>query len=101
MGDIHQYLPKLTVNELFIRDLMAAESPCFGLGYVEERGSHCGFIALRPETLIPSTCSAQGFRFGHSVLEFDGNPVFHFAFEFYGHALYHGLVYRVIQLFKR
>ncbi|WP_039907836.1 hypothetical protein [Candidatus Regiella insecticola] len=92
MGDISIFLPRLTVNKLFIRDLMAAGSPCFALGYVEERGSHCGVIALRPATPIPSASSAQGFRFGHSVLGFDGKPVLHFAFEFYGHVIYRGLV---------
>ena len=92
MGDVHNYLPKLTVNKLFIRDLMAANTPCFALGYVEDRGSKCGFIALRPEIPIPSGSTEQGFRFGHSVLGIEKSQVLHFAFEFYGHAIYHGLV---------
>ncbi len=92
MGNVHTFLPKLTVNRLFVRDLIAANPPCFALGYVEERGSTSGFIALRPEAPVPTTSTQQGFRFGHSVLEFEGNPVLHFAFEFYGHAVYHGLV---------
>jgi len=92
MGDVHTFLPRLTLNQLFVRDLMAANSPCFALGYLEERGSKSGFIALRPEVPIPTTSTQQGFRFGHSVLGLEGNPVLHFAFEFYGHTIYHGLV---------
>lgn len=37
MGEVHNYLPRLTVNQLLIRDLMAAQAPCFALGYVEDR----------------------------------------------------------------
>ncbi len=92
MGEVHTYLPRLTVNELFIHDLMAANPPCFAFGYVEDQGSKSGFIALRPEAPIPAISTEQGFRFGHSVLGPDTSPVLHFAFEFYGHATYHGLV---------
>jgi hypothetical protein len=91
MGETHTYLPRLTVNELFISDLMSARPPCFALGYVEDRGAKCGFIALRPEAPIPAVSTKQGFCFGHSVLGPRANPVLHFAFEFYGHATYHGL----------
>lgn len=92
MGEVHTYLPRLTVNELFIHDLMAANPPCFAFGYVEDQGSKSGFIALRPEAPIPAISTEQGFRFGHSVLGPSTSPVLHFAFEFYGHATYHGLV---------
>lgn len=85
-------LPTLTLNALFVRDLMAANPRCFALGYVKERQSISGFLALRPEKAIPSTSTQQGFRFGHSVLGCNGSPVLHFAFEFYGHATYHSLV---------
>ena len=92
MGDVYTFLPILTLNALFVRDLMAAEPPCFALGYVEERGSTSGFIALRPAESIPCASTQQGFRFGHSVLGLENSPVLHFAFEFYGCAMYHGLV---------
>jgi len=92
MSDVHNFLPQLTLNELLIRDLMAAKAPCFTLGYVEERGSISGFIVLRPEAPIPSSSTKQGFRFGHSVLAIQGCQVIQFIFEFYGHATYQGLV---------
>ena len=60
MGELINLLPKLTVNELFIRELMAAHSPCFGLGYVEVQGSKTGFIALRPENPIPTNATQHG-----------------------------------------
>ena len=92
MGEVHNFLPRLTVNKLFIQDLMAASTPCFALGCVEERGARSGFIALRPEEPIPQSSTGQGFNFGHSVLGIEGSPVLHFGFEFYGHRVYHGLV---------
>ena len=92
MANVHSILPVLTLNKLLIRDLIAADVPYFVLSYVEEKGKISGFIALRPNHAIPESSSKQGFRFGHSVLSLNDNPVLHFAFEFYGHKTYHGLV---------
>ena len=92
MGEVHNYLPRLIVNQLLIHDLMAAQAPCFALGYVEDRKEKCGFIAVRPEIPIPSQVTQQGMNFGHSVLGTSQYKVLHFGFEFYGHATYHGLV---------
>jgi len=92
MGDLHLFLPKLTLNELFVRDLMAASPPCFAMGYVEERGSISGFLAMRPDENIPQASTKQGFRFGHSVLGIGDSQILQFVFEFYGHATYHSLV---------
>jgi hypothetical protein len=92
MGEVHVLLPKLTLNRLFVGDLMAAKAPCFALGYVEERQSISGFLALRPDKAIPSASTDQGFRFGHCVLGLGGSPVLQFIFEFYDHARYHALV---------
>ena len=85
-------LPSLTVNGLFMRDLVDADAPCFSFGYVLVEGKKRGFIALRTEIPIPRNSSDQGFRLGHSVLGVEGKPVFHFVFEFYGHAVYNALV---------
>ena len=92
MGEVFNYLPRLTVNELLIRDLMSAQSPCFALGYVEDRKEKRGFIAVRPEEPIPYQVTRKGMNFGHSILGTSKYKVLHFAFEFYGHATYHGLV---------
>ena len=92
MGEIHHYRPRLTVNQLLIHDIMAAQAPCFALGYVEERKEKCGFIAVRPESSIPNKVTQQGMNCGHSVLGTSQYKVLHFGFEFYGHAIYHGLV---------
>jgi hypothetical protein len=85
-------LPTLTMNRLFVGDLMAEEPPCFAMGYVEQRQALSGFFALRPEQTIPSASTDQGFCFGHCVLGLDGSPVLQFTFEFYDHARYHALV---------
>jgi len=92
MADVHTFLPKLTLDELFVHDLMKAEAPCFALGYVEERGLISGFLVLRPKEPIPQASTQQGFRFGHSVIGLADSPELHFAFEFYGHATYYGMV---------
>ena len=85
-------LPRLTLNRLFIEDLMAAQPPCFAMGYVEIQGSVTGFIAVRPKNPIPSRSTDQGFRLGHAVLGNATHQVLQFGFEFYGHTTYHALV---------
>jgi hypothetical protein len=64
VSNVYPFLPKLTMNGQFIRDFIAAESPCFALGLVEERKQQCGFLALRPAEVIPPEISAVGFNFG-------------------------------------
>jgi hypothetical protein len=92
MTNTHALLPKLTVNRSFIEELMNASPPCFALGYVEDRGTITGFIAMRPDETIPSHSTQQGFNFGHSVMGSEEKPCLHFAFNFYGHMTYSGLV---------
>ena len=46
--------PGLMLNRLLVEDLMAAQPPCFALGYVQEHGSISGFMALRPAQAIPA-----------------------------------------------
>lgn len=89
---MNAHRPPLTLNQLFIDDLMAAQAPCFAMGFVEEQGEKSGFLALRPEESIPRMSTEQGFCFGHSAFGAESKPVFHFAFEFYGHETFHGLV---------
>jgi hypothetical protein len=43
VSNVYPFPPKLTMNGQFIRDFIAAESPCFALGLVEERKQPCGF----------------------------------------------------------
>ena len=82
----------LTVNRSFIRDFLAADSPCFALGLVEERQWPCGFLALRPPTVIPPAITDIGFRFGHSLLGNADFVVVQFVFHFYGFDTYNVLV---------
>ncbi len=84
-------LPVLTANRLFMQDLMDAEPSCFALGLVEEDGVKSGFLAIRPQVPLPDNSKDLGFCFGHSVLEYEGSPIFQFVFKFFGHAVYHGL----------
>jgi hypothetical protein len=65
MSKVYSLLPKLTVNEQFINEFISAQAPCFALGLVEERKRQCGFLALRPNEVIPPEVSSVGFRFGH------------------------------------
>ncbi|NKB16580.1 MAG: hypothetical protein HC774_06520 [Sphingomonadales bacterium] len=60
-------LPTLTINGSFIQTFFTADTPCCAIGLVEESERQFGFLALRPKTSIPTSISAQGFSFGHSI----------------------------------
>lgn len=92
MSNVHSILPALTMNRLLIQDLMNEEAPCFAMGQVRIKGDTTGFIAVRPQEAVPEMSSQQGFSFGHSVIGLEDSPVLHFAFNFYDHCVYHGLV---------
>jgi hypothetical protein len=51
-----------------------------------------GFLAIRPDAILPPTATAAGFRFGHVLLGTLQYTVVQFVFEFYGFARYHVLV---------
>ena len=85
-------LPTLTVNKTFMREFVSADAPCFALGMVEEGNRRCGFVALRPDRVIPEEVSNDGFRFGHGLLGNDNFEVIHFAFHFYGFETYNALI---------
>ena len=80
------------MNGQFIRDFIAAESPCFALGLVEERKQQCGFLTLRPDEVIPPEISAVGFNFGHALIGTAEFEVIQFVFHFYGFKTYNMLV---------
>ena len=85
-------LPSMTVNRAFMQALIAAETPCCGLGLVEVDQKKSGFVALRPGEVIPESSLSLGFNFGHSLYGNDQFAVVHFAFEFYRFKRYHALV---------
>src|SRR5260370_37183341 len=87
-----RFLPKLTINGQFMRDLMAEESPCFALGLVEERKQACGFLASRPADVSPPEISGLGFNFGHALLGTTEFEVIQFVFHFYRFETYNMLV---------
>ena len=92
MSNVHPLLPKLTVHRQFIDDFLAARTPCFALGMIEERKKKLGLLALRPGKIIPPEITAPGFSFGHSMLGNAYYEVVHFAFEFYGFGAYNVLI---------
>jgi hypothetical protein len=92
MSAEHPARSTLTVNRSFIRDFLAAESPCFALGLVEERRRLGGFLALQPPQAIPPAITDIGFRFGHALLGNADFVVVQFVFVFYGFEMYNVLV---------
>lgn len=92
IGENYSMLPALTVNRSFIQALIAAETPCCGLGLVEVDKKKSGFLALRSGEAIPEASLSLGFSFGHSLYGSSEFEVVHFAFEFYGFKTYHALV---------
>jgi hypothetical protein len=93
MSPEHPGRSTLTVNRPFIRDFLAAESPCFALGLVEERRRLGGFLALRPPQAIPPAVTHAGFRFGHGLLGHADCVVVQFVFAFYGFETYNVLIF--------
>lgn len=85
-------LPTLTVNRSFIEEFIAAQQPCCALGLVEVQTQQCAFVALRPETAIPSHITDQGFAFGHALIGNSKFEVIHFGFDFYGFQAYNVLL---------
>jgi hypothetical protein len=92
MSYAHPLRPVLTVNCSFIREFIAADSPCFALGMVEEQQRQYGLLALRPDQAIPAQVINRGLNFGHALLGNATFEVIHFAFEFYGFQTYNVLV---------
>jgi hypothetical protein len=92
MSNVVPLLPRLTVNGAFMDEFLAAPGPCGALGLVEVQRRTCGFLAIRPDDILPPAVTAAGFGFGHSLLGTSQYTVVHFAFEFYGFARYHILV---------
>lgn len=87
-----QPLPSLTVNRSFMEEFIEAEKPCCGLGMVEVEDQQCGFVALRPEQMIPPSVTDLGFNFGHTIFGTSTYEVIHFAFEFYGFKTFNILI---------
>jgi hypothetical protein len=75
-----------------MREFIEADTPCFALGLVEERGRQSGFLALRPAEEIPPEVSDSGFAFGHSLYGGSRFEVLHFAFQFYDFQTYNVLL---------
>ena len=89
---VSAFRPRMTVNAQLMADFVAADAPCFALGLVEEQKRCSGFLALRSDRPIPANVTEVGFRFGFGLIGTKEFEVIDFAFEFYGHALYHALV---------
>ncbi|NJM66890.1 MAG: hypothetical protein HC851_15100 [Acaryochloris sp. RU_4_1] len=89
---MNQALPFLTVNRSFLAEFIAAEKPCCALGMVEVEDQQCGFMALRPEPMIPPGVTDRGFNLGHTLFGTSTYEVIHFAFEFYGFKTFNVLI---------
>jgi len=89
---VQTFRPRMTVNRRFMADFMAADAPCFALGFVEEQKRVSGFLALRPDPPVPRHVTDIGLRLGQGLIGTNEFEVIHFIFEFYGHGIYHALV---------
>lgn len=85
-------LPRLILNRKFVNEFLAADTPSFAMGVVDDRTGQYAFLALRTGETIPDRTTARGFNFGYSVLGTSDFEVVHFAFEFYGFKTYNVLV---------
>lgn len=92
VSNVQTPLPILTVNREFMTEFLSAEAPCFALGLLEVENRERGFLAMRPEGVIPSDVTALGFNFGHGLLGTSQYEVIQFGFEFYGFGIYNVLI---------
>lgn len=89
---VQPFRPRMTINRRFLADFMAADAPCFALGFVEEQKRVSGFLALRLDPPVPRHVTDIGLRLGQGLIGTSEFEVVHFTFEFYGHGIYHALV---------
>ena len=85
----HPFLPTLTVNQAFMKEFLSATPPCFALGLMEENKEEVGFLAMRPEEIIPPEITNKGFRLGHSLIGTSEYVLIQFVFEFYRISAFH------------
>jgi hypothetical protein len=85
-------LPSLIVNRSFMQEFVAARQSCCALGLVEVQNRQRAFIALRPQTAIPSNITNQGFASGHGLIGNRDFEVVQFIFNFYGFQTYNVLL---------
>jgi hypothetical protein len=71
---VYPSLATLSVNRRLMSDFLSAETPCFALGMVEERRRPCGFLALRPDEVIPPGISNAGLLAGCDIAVVSGLP---------------------------
>jgi hypothetical protein len=89
---VQSFRPRMTINRRFLAEFMAADAPCFALGFVEEQKRVSGFLALRLDPPVPRHVTDIGLRLGQGLIGTSEFEVVHFSFEFYGHGIYHALV---------
>ena len=92
MGPVPPLRPALVVNRLFMQEFLAAESPCFALGMVEERQRLCGMLALRFDEAMPTAMADRGFEFGHALFGNATFAVLHLVLAFPGFQTYNVLI---------
>ena len=92
MSPVPPLRPALVVNRLFMQEFLAAETPCFALGMVEERQQLCGMLALRLDEVIPAAIADGGFHFGHALFGNTTFEVLHLVLAFPGFQTYNVLI---------
>jgi hypothetical protein len=80
------------VNGQFMRDFLAAGTPCCALSVIEDRSGQSGLLALRLNDVIPREIADRGFGFGNCLFGTSAFEVVYFAFDFYEYKTYHVLI---------
>jgi hypothetical protein len=75
-----------------MQELLAAETPCFALGMVEECQRLCGMLALRVDEEMPAAIADAGFQFGHALFGNATFAVLHVVLAFPGFQTYNVLI---------
>jgi hypothetical protein len=103
-----KFLPPLTFNSFFIKEFIEADNSSAAIGILEEYGKKIGFLAIKPDKLIPGEFTQGGINFGHQLFANDkGNPILRLSIEIYNYQQYHfflnpnnDIVKKVLHLIK-
>jgi hypothetical protein len=87
-----QFLAPLIFNKFFISEFIKADHSSAAIGILEEFGIQRGFIAIKPESLIPDKFTRNGINFGHQLLGDNHNTkstMIRFTIKIYNYKEYH------------
>jgi hypothetical protein len=85
------FLPALTFNSFFISEFAESDHLSAAVGIVEEHGVQKGFMAFKPDRVIPGEFTQKGINFGHQLIgsSLEKVSAVRFSVEIYNYKQFH------------